>query len=107
VYFITAHFACQELFSSFSKLFEVLSAETLLYRAVALASDSIRIPHSIPFVKHFFRAFSNSFVLTGLGECPSLERLPILPEHSSFVNTFFQVFSGFFAPFSPQQYLPL
>ena len=69
-YFTTARFACQELFSSFFKLFRSSFSRNFAVSRAALVSSSTRLPHSIPFVKHFFRAFSNSFVPTGLGGAP-------------------------------------
>ena len=58
----TSFSLCQELFSSFFKLFEALSFAALPRSSRAgLAADSIRLPHSVRFVKSFFQVFSNFF----------------------------------------------
>ena len=112
----TSFSLCQELFSSFFKLFRSSFIRRLsrLSRA-GFAADSIRLPHSVRFVKNFFQVFQTFFQALKPANpwaacvpdrfCPVAERLLILAKPPRFVNTFFYFFSSFFPLSFPQPYL--
>ena len=114
----TSFSLCQELFSSFFKLFRSSFIRRLsrLSRA-GFAADSIRLPHSVRFVKNFFQVFQTFFKLSNPRTlwaacvpdrfCPVAERLLILAKPPQFVNTFFYFFPPFFPLSFPQPYLRL
>ena len=96
----------KNFFRVFSNSF-VLSSAAFAVAGAVLADSLIRLPHFRAFVKHFFQPGSNFFCLPpGLpsaapsalppGLSPSEERLLILANTSSLVNTFFSLFSPFF-----------
>ena len=68
--FYHSSFRLSRTFFKFFKTFWSSFSRNFAVSRAAPVSSSTRLPHSIPFVKHFFRAFSNSFVLTGLGGAP-------------------------------------
>ena len=100
----TSFFLCQELFRAFSNSFAALSFAGFTFAVPAALSDSLlRIAHSLPLVKNFFRNFSSpcprrSRVRACILLClrrsfdPSPKRLIILPERGTFVNTFLHFF---------------
>ena len=93
--FSTLSFLCQELFSSFFKLFQFPHSQVFRC-ACRLATASIDY-HIIRFLSTPFFKFFNSTLLTrtvgSISPLPGGSDLHILPEPTHFVNGFFRGFS--------------
>ena len=99
-YFTTARFACQELFSSFSKLFEVLSAETLPCCAPLLRAAQLGYHTRFRLSSTFFELFQTLLcrpVSVGplVGALAYTTRTFLLCQH--LFSSFFGLFCTFFS----------
>jgi len=107
----------KNFFQVFSNFFVLSFAAQLELSRAGLAADSIRLPHSAPFVNTFFKfskLFSGVSLETVLAQrfrirsrAPVAQRLLILAKHPAFVNTFFHLFRPFSPHLFPQLYLLL